>query len=248
MTMGNRIAEHRKRLGITQEALAKQLNVSNQAVSKWESDQCCPDIQLLPEIADIFGITLDELFGRQAQTQPAGQSVEGLPWRDDDTLRVVMYLGRQLVASCQARQGFTCTYPARVWEVLSVVSVQCGDVDGDVICAESVTCGNVGGDVDAGSYVNCQTVDGNVDAGTDINCGSIGGDADAGKDITCGNVGGDVDAGSNVACGDVGGDVDAGGSVACGNVDGDVDAGGSVECTKIAGDVDAGGNVILKHG
>ena len=37
-----------------------------QAVSKWESNQCCPDIQLLPQLADIFEISIDELFGRKA--------------------------------------------------------------------------------------------------------------------------------------------------------------------------------------
>ena len=63
MTLGNTISKYRKTLGITQEALAQQLEVTNQAVSKWESDQCCPDVMLLPRLADIFDITIDELFG-----------------------------------------------------------------------------------------------------------------------------------------------------------------------------------------
>ena len=54
---------------MTQEALARKLDVTNQAVSKWESGQCCPDISLLPRIADIFGITMDELFGRAKPLQ-----------------------------------------------------------------------------------------------------------------------------------------------------------------------------------
>ena len=62
MTLGNTISKYRKALGITQEALAQQLEVTNQAVSKWESDQCCPDVMLLPRLADLFGITIDELF------------------------------------------------------------------------------------------------------------------------------------------------------------------------------------------
>ena len=69
MTLGNRIGKYRKKLRMTQEALAQKLDVTNQAVSKWESDQCCPDISLLPRIADIFGITMDELFGRSAPVQ-----------------------------------------------------------------------------------------------------------------------------------------------------------------------------------
>ena len=52
----------RKRAGITQEELAKKLNVSNQAVSKWEAGKCCPDIELLPELASFFEISIDELL------------------------------------------------------------------------------------------------------------------------------------------------------------------------------------------
>lgn len=59
MTLGNKIAELRKEKNMTQEALANALGVSNQAVSKWEANQSCPDIQLLPQIVDLFGVTLD---------------------------------------------------------------------------------------------------------------------------------------------------------------------------------------------
>ena len=52
----------RKRAGITQEELAKKLNVSNQAVSKWEAGKCCPDIELLPELASLFEISIDDLI------------------------------------------------------------------------------------------------------------------------------------------------------------------------------------------
>lgn len=62
-TMGGRIAFHRKRLGLTQEQLAQALGISAQAVSKWEHDQSCPDISILPRLAGIFGITTDELLG-----------------------------------------------------------------------------------------------------------------------------------------------------------------------------------------
>ena len=51
-TMGERIKHHRKRLGMTQEQLAERLRVSPQAVSKWENNLSCPDISLLPELAD----------------------------------------------------------------------------------------------------------------------------------------------------------------------------------------------------
>ena len=53
----------RKQKGLTQEQLAKALGVTNQSVSKWESGQCCPDIQLLPSIAELFEVSVDELLG-----------------------------------------------------------------------------------------------------------------------------------------------------------------------------------------
>lgn len=62
-TLGKRIALHRKRLGLTQDALAEQLGVTAQAVSKWENDQSCPDITMLPKLAEVFDVTTDELLG-----------------------------------------------------------------------------------------------------------------------------------------------------------------------------------------
>ena len=52
----------RKQAGITQEDLANKLNVSNQAVSKWEAGKCCPDIELLPVLASLFEISIDKLL------------------------------------------------------------------------------------------------------------------------------------------------------------------------------------------
>ena len=61
-TIGKRIAELRKNKGLKQENLAEMLGVSGQAVSKWENDQSCPDISLLPQLAQILGVTVDELL------------------------------------------------------------------------------------------------------------------------------------------------------------------------------------------
>ncbi len=61
--INEQIAFLRKQKGLTQEELANALGVTNQAVSKWESAQCCPDIQLLPDLAKIFDVSVDELLG-----------------------------------------------------------------------------------------------------------------------------------------------------------------------------------------
>ena len=65
-TLGKRIAQHRKRIGLTQDALAEKLGITAQAVSKWENDLSCPDITMLPRLAEIFGISTDELLGHEA--------------------------------------------------------------------------------------------------------------------------------------------------------------------------------------
>ena len=62
MNIGNHIRQNRLRCNLTQEKLAEKLKVTAQAVSKWESSATMPDISLLPELATIFGITIDELF------------------------------------------------------------------------------------------------------------------------------------------------------------------------------------------
>lgn len=61
--INKQIAFLRKQKGLTQEELANALGISNQAVSKWESAQCCPDIQFLPDIAKLFEVSVDELIG-----------------------------------------------------------------------------------------------------------------------------------------------------------------------------------------
>ena len=62
MEMGKEIRRLRNDRGITQEALAAALNVTAQTVSKWECGNSIPDVQLLPEIAVYFGVTIDQLF------------------------------------------------------------------------------------------------------------------------------------------------------------------------------------------
>lgn len=73
MNLGNSISERRKAKGMTQEELAANLGVSPQAVSKWENNLSCPDISLLPAIAKIFGMSVDELLGAASATENVGE-------------------------------------------------------------------------------------------------------------------------------------------------------------------------------
>ncbi|MBQ2855168.1 MAG: helix-turn-helix domain-containing protein [Oscillospiraceae bacterium] len=62
-SMGQRIATLRKEKGMTQAELAEKMGVTDKAVSKWERDLSCPDISVLPHLAELFGITVDQLMG-----------------------------------------------------------------------------------------------------------------------------------------------------------------------------------------
>lgn len=83
-TLGGRIKSNRKRLGLTQEQLAERMGVTAQAVSKWENDLSCPDISVLPELADVFGISVDELLGR-ADAAPVREAEPIDPPTEDGT-------------------------------------------------------------------------------------------------------------------------------------------------------------------
>jgi len=72
-TIGKRIAGLRKDKGLKQEDLAQMLGVSGQAVSKWENDQTCPDISLLPQLAKVLGVTVDELLSGKQEIVPTVQ-------------------------------------------------------------------------------------------------------------------------------------------------------------------------------
>ncbi|MBO5037529.1 MAG: helix-turn-helix transcriptional regulator [Clostridia bacterium] len=67
MSIGKNITMFRKAKGLTQAELGELLGVSNQAVSKWESEMTMPDIMLLPEIAKVLGVTLDDLYGEHKE-------------------------------------------------------------------------------------------------------------------------------------------------------------------------------------
>ena len=75
MKLNEQIASLRKSHNLTQEELAVAIGVTNQSVSKWESGQCCPDIQLLPTLASYFSVSIDYLMGiEQAPVEPSPTS------------------------------------------------------------------------------------------------------------------------------------------------------------------------------
>ena len=256
--MGARISARRKDKGLTQEALANILGVSNQAVSKWESDACCPDIALLPQLVDALEMTLDELFGRESkETSTEKADADGqvlpiaaeLPWEDDDSIHAVLFQGHRLLQPKQGslfrhdkydeiRKTVELHFSGTAQDIYSDFSVVCTDstISGSVRAGDGVTCADVGGDVSAGDDVTCGNVGGSVQAGDSVHCtGDVQGNVRASDSVTCGNVGGDVSANDSVRCGEVKGNVRASDSVTCGDISGSVSA-ERVRCTKAGGE------------
>ena len=79
-TLGPFISALRRAQGLTQQDVADRLAVSNKAVSRWERDEAMPDITLFPAIADLFGVTVDELLRgerkRAADAPPIAESTD----------------------------------------------------------------------------------------------------------------------------------------------------------------------------
>lgn len=103
LDLGTKIRQLRHRDGRTQEALAETLGVTSQAVSRWESGGSYPDMNLLPSIANYFGVTIDELFGYNSDRVQkidhlASRIHDLMPWftkRMDDTTSECIALARE---------------------------------------------------------------------------------------------------------------------------------------------------------
>ena len=215
MNFSEIIAFYRRKLGLTQEALAQRLGVTNQAVSKWESGQSCPDIALLPQLADLFGITIDQLFGREPKALDFPAQPE-FPWPDDDVLRVVLYAGHRHIGSQPAARDIHFCYEGPALNIESALSVSCDAVMGNVTAGGDVNCDQVLGHVQAGGTVNCDDVQGNVSAQGSVNCDDVAGSVNAGGNVGCDCVEGNVSAGGNVQADEVNGStITAGGGVYC---------------------------------
>lgn len=66
--IGSFIAACRKEKNLTQMQLAEKLNITNRAVSKWETGKSCPDVSIMLELCDILGITVNELLSGERIT------------------------------------------------------------------------------------------------------------------------------------------------------------------------------------
>ena len=218
MSFALEIQKLRKERGMTQNELAEKLFISYQAVSQWENGNTKPDVELLPKIADIFDVSIDELFGRKTSK---GNFINV----EENTLYFVVAKSDEIMGIMDLEELKKNKNEVKV------------TIEGDtlnIVSSSSVTVkGNVQGNVDANQDVNTSTIGGNVRAGCDINCSSITGNASAGCDVTCSNITGNVAAGCELSCSDIRGNVSAGGSITCEKIEADtVKASGIIYCNK----------------
>ena len=107
-TMGTRLCTLRKQRNLTQDQLAEAMGVSAQAVSKWENDISCPDIAMLPNLADYFQVSIDSLFREESgletpqvvppeSRKPFDRLLLKIQVRDDDGTRVNVNLPLSLL-------------------------------------------------------------------------------------------------------------------------------------------------------
>ena len=126
LDLGNNIRQLRRRDKRTQEALADALGVTSQAVSRWESGGSYPDMQLIPSIANFFGVTIDELFGytneRTHRIDQLVSQIDEMKWKNNGTDRniseclalardaLVEFPGNDKLMVCLASALYTAGY------------------------------------------------------------------------------------------------------------------------------------------
>ena len=113
-TLGTMIATLRKEHNMTQLQLAEKMGVTDKAVSKWERDLSCPDVDSLPRLAEIFGITIDEMLRVKETPVPQPQENKAEKIMDIVLKAVPLAMGVSLVVlsalgNIDVNSGFTMT-------------------------------------------------------------------------------------------------------------------------------------------
>ena len=203
MSIGDSIARFRKEKGWTQAELGEKLGVSNQAVSKWESGMTMPDVMLLPSLADLFGIYIDELFSREVKAVTHYELCTELPWPDDTVIRGVVCEGRKILQCAELVDRFTFEIKGDAKNVQSECNIEVnGFVSGGCKAGKNI---NVSGDVSGGCNSGAEIVvgghlSGGCNSSGDVTVrGSFSGGCNTGGAITCGgNLSGDINCGCDV--------------------------------------------------
>lgn len=116
MTFGEKLQKLRQKEGMSQDALAERLDVSRQAVSRWERDETMPETDKVVALADLFGVTTDYLLRQGAEEEPqAARPAAAAPHKDSgrDILERLGYLAKT--------KGYLLGWVLIGWGVLDLV-------------------------------------------------------------------------------------------------------------------------------
>lgn len=119
-TTGEFLSLLRKAAGYTQEDIADKLNVSNKTISSWETDRTMPDVLLLPAIADLYGVTADEIL-RGERTQPDKASDEVLTEKSKQAIRKNKY--GKFNVKCTLLSCISCLCGALIFAATFIESI-----------------------------------------------------------------------------------------------------------------------------
>lgn len=122
LDLGNNIRQFRRRDKKTQEALAEALGVTSQAVSRWESGGSYPDMNLIPSIANFFGVSIDELFGYTNQRE---QKIDELVAQVYDMKRKNNGVDNNIRECIAFARNALIEFPGNEKLMLSLASVLC---------------------------------------------------------------------------------------------------------------------------
>jgi len=112
MTFGEKVQRLRQRAGLSQDALADRLQVSRQAISRWERDETMPEPEKIVVLADLFGVTTDYLLRKQEKEAP--RSASGRK-SGRDMLERLGYLAKT--------RGYLLGWGLVAWGVLDLVTL-----------------------------------------------------------------------------------------------------------------------------
>lgn len=128
-TLGTKITDYRKALKLTQEELAEKLNVTSQAVSKWENDLSIPDLPILIELSDLFHVSLDELI-RQKENMEITKVVE------EPLRKPLEKMMLRIVGSSHEGDRVCCNLPMAIVKVALDVGMSLPEVNGKEVLKE----------------------------------------------------------------------------------------------------------------
>lgn len=132
-TIGAFLATQRKAHGYTQEEVADKLGISNRTLSKWETDRSSPDILYLPALADLYGVTVDEILrGERTKREEIPLSPEEQAKKEEQAQRAKRALQRRRLASFSAKTYIAYGVAAGGMLLLAIAAFLLSVDDGEI--------------------------------------------------------------------------------------------------------------------